>query len=103
MVAGDKQQRTGHVVKGENKLLGWWRWRTEKAGKVCMRWIRYADFQAMGYLIGIGAVESANKLVVKARLKGSGMHWARAHVNPMVALRTKSAGGRRPGLRSASA
>ena len=33
-------------------------------------------------------VESANKLVVEARLKGSGMHWAREHGNPMVALRT---------------
>lgn len=53
------------------------------------RWeqIRYAEFQAMGYPIGSGAVESANKLVVEARLKGSGMHWARDHVNPMVALR----------------
>ena len=42
----------------------------------------------MGYPIGSGAVESANKLVVEARLKGSGMHWARDHVNLMVALRT---------------
>ena len=50
--------------------------------------IRYAEFQAMGYPIGSGAVESANKLVVEMRLKGSGMHWAREHVNPMVALRT---------------
>ena len=50
--------------------------------------IRYAEFQAMGYPIGSGAVESANKLVVEARLKGSGMHWARDHVNPMLALRT---------------
>ncbi len=50
--------------------------------------IRYAEFQGMGYPIGSGAVESANKLVVEARLKGSGMHWAREHVNPMVALRT---------------
>jgi hypothetical protein len=49
--------------------------------------IRYAEFQALGYPIGSGAVESANKLVVEARLKGSGMHWARDHVNPMVALR----------------
>jgi hypothetical protein len=32
-------------------------------------------------------VESANKLVVEDRLKGSGMHWARDHVNPMLALR----------------
>ncbi len=49
--------------------------------------IRYAEFQAMGYPIGSGAVESANKLVVEARLKGSGMHLARDHVNPMLALR----------------
>lgn len=49
--------------------------------------IQYAQFRAAGYPIGSGAVESANKLVVEARLKGSGMHWARANVNPMVALR----------------
>ncbi len=49
--------------------------------------IQYAQFRAAGYPIGRGAVESANKLVVEARLKGSGMHWARANVNPMVALR----------------
>lgn len=50
--------------------------------------IRYAEFVAQGYPIGSGATESANKLVMEARLKGAGMHWARAHVNPMVALRT---------------
>jgi len=47
----------------------------------------YPTFQAAGWPIGDGAVESANKLVVEARLKGSGMHWARAHVDPMLALR----------------
>jgi hypothetical protein len=47
----------------------------------------YARFQALGYPIGSGSVESANKLVVEARLKGAGMHWARSHVDPMVALR----------------
>ena len=50
--------------------------------------IRYAEFEAKGYPIGSGAVESANKLLVEARLKGSGMHWADSHVDPMVALRT---------------
>lgn len=50
--------------------------------------LQYAAFRAQGYPIGSGSVESANKLVVEARLKGSGMHWARAHVNPLVALRT---------------
>jgi hypothetical protein len=49
--------------------------------------IAYARFQAAGYPIGSGVVESANKLVVEARLKGSGMHWARGNVNGMVALR----------------
>ena len=54
------------------------------------RWeqIQYAQFPAQGYPIGSGCVESANKLVVEARLKGAGMHWAREHVNPLVALRT---------------
>jgi hypothetical protein len=49
--------------------------------------LRYAEFRAAGYPIGSGAVESANKLVVEARLKGAGMHWALAHVNPLLALR----------------
>jgi hypothetical protein len=50
--------------------------------------IRYAAFAHAGYPIGSGAVESGNKLVVEARLKGAGMRWAPEHVNPMVALRT---------------
>ncbi len=33
-------------------------------------------------------MESGNKLVVEARLKGSGMHWHERHANPMLALRT---------------
>lgn len=49
--------------------------------------LAYPTFQAAGWPIGSGCVESANKLVVEARLKGAGMHWAREHVNPMLALR----------------
>jgi hypothetical protein len=49
--------------------------------------MQYPAFQAAGWPIGGGAVESGNKLVVEARLKGSGMHWTRAHVDPMLALR----------------
>ena len=49
--------------------------------------IRYAEFVAAGYPIGSGSVESANKVVIQARLKQAGMHWASAHVNPMAALR----------------
>lgn len=56
--------------------------------------IAYADFLGRGYPIGSGIVESANKLVVEARLKGSGMHWARPNVNPLLALRTALRSGR---------
>jgi hypothetical protein len=56
--------------------------------------IRYQTFAAAGYPIGSGCVESANTLVVEARLKGSGMHWSRAAVNPMLALRTLLANDR---------
>lgn len=47
----------------------------------------YPAYRALGLPIADGAIESGNKLVVEARLKGSGMHWARPHVNPMLALR----------------
>jgi len=49
--------------------------------------MQYPLFIEQGFPIGSGAVESANKVVVEARLKGAGMHWARPHVDPMLALR----------------
>ena len=65
--------------------------------------IRYAQFQAAGYPIGSGAVESANKLVVEQRLKGSGMHWlGRMWTRWWRCERWyAAAGGRRRGLKSA--
>ena len=68
------------AVAAQAEALGYLSARLEQA--------RYATFLAAGYPIGSGAVESANKLVVEARLKRAGMHWAIAHVNPMLALRT---------------
>ncbi|MCL4369468.1 MAG: hypothetical protein M1380_00965, partial [Chloroflexi bacterium] len=56
--------------------------------------IQYAEFIAAGLPIGSGIVESANKLVVEARLKGAGMHWERRNVDPMVALRNAACGDR---------
>ncbi len=47
----------------------------------------YPAYQADGWPLGSGIVESANKLLVEDRLKGSGMHWAGEHVNPLLALR----------------
>jgi hypothetical protein len=49
--------------------------------------IKYGEFQALGYPIGSGCVESANKLVVESRMKQAGMRWARKNVDPMLALR----------------
>jgi len=49
--------------------------------------IRYQEFAEAGYPIGSGCVESANKVVIQARMKQAGMHWARENVNPMAALR----------------
>jgi hypothetical protein len=49
--------------------------------------MQYPAYQQEGWPIGSGMVESANKVVVQARLKGAGRHWERRHVNPMLALR----------------
>jgi hypothetical protein len=49
--------------------------------------MQYPEYQMLGLPLGSGAVESGNKLVVEARLKGAGMHWARAHLDPMLGLR----------------
>jgi hypothetical protein len=56
--------------------------------------MQYPLFQAQGWPIGSGMVESGNKLVVQARLKGAGMHWAEEHVNPLLALRNILCSGR---------
>jgi hypothetical protein len=49
--------------------------------------MQYPSYQEVGWPIGSGSVESANKLVVEARLKGAGMRWGRHNVNPMLILR----------------
>ncbi len=48
--------------------------------------MQYSTFHADGWLIGSGPVESANKVVVEACLKGPGCT-GRASVNPMLSLR----------------
>ena len=48
----------------------------------------YPTYRQQGWPIGSGSVESANKRVMQARLTRAGMRWERAHVNPMLALRT---------------
>lgn len=49
--------------------------------------MQYPIFRRAGWPIGSGMVESANKLVVEVRLKGTGMRWERKNVNPILTLR----------------
>jgi hypothetical protein len=49
--------------------------------------IKYNEFQGLGYPIGSGSVESANKLVVESRMKQAGMRWSRHNIDPMLGLR----------------
>ena len=64
----------------------------------CIRWeqIQYATFAAQGFPLGSGSVEGGHKVVMQARLKGSGMHWALANVNPLLALRCAASNHRWP-------
>lgn len=61
----------------------------EHMGYLCKReaLMHYPSYREQGWPLGSGMVESANKVVVEARLKGAGMHWQARHVNPMLTLR----------------
>jgi hypothetical protein len=56
--------------------------------------LAYDRCDAAGWPVGSGAVESANKQVVEARLKGPGMHWTRQHANALLALTALEASDR---------
>ncbi len=56
--------------------------------------MQYPTFLQQGLPIGSGIVESGQKVVVEARLKGAGMHWALTKVDPMLALRNLDCSGR---------
>lgn len=56
--------------------------------------MHYAVYRAQGYPLGSGIVESGNRVAVQRRLKGPGMHWARAHVDPLLALGGVECNGR---------
>lgn len=71
-----RQQPAAEIIRSNLAYL------EKRAGQM-----QYPVFQAQGLPIGSGIVESGNKLVVEARLKGAGMRWADHNVNPMLALR----------------
>ena len=50
--------------------------------------IEYQAFRQALYPLGSGIVESGHDVVVTPRFKGAGQHWAPAHLNPLLVLRT---------------
>ena len=58
------------------------RYYRENAGRM-----RYDEYLRRGYGIGSGAVESAHKQVVHARLRQAGMRWSEAGARRLLALR----------------
>ena len=63
--------------------------------------MQYPTYQEAGWPIGSGSVESANKLVVEARLKGAGMRWVGRTSTRCwcCAMRYAIESGSRPGRR----
>jgi Uncharacterised protein family (UPF0236) len=51
--------------------------------------ITYGKFEKAGYIIGSGAIESGNKIVIQKRLKQSGMHWSVEGAQYIATLRAK--------------
>jgi hypothetical protein len=49
--------------------------------------MRYDEYIRLGYGIGSGAVESAHKQVVHARLRQAGMRWSEMGARSLLALR----------------
>lgn len=55
--------------------------------------IHYPEYVKKGYLIGSGAVESANKYVIQRRLKLPGIRWTNENANNMAHIRTEYING----------
>jgi hypothetical protein len=50
--------------------------------------LAYDDYEARGWPIGSGEVESAHRYLPQARMKKAGAWWLRKHLNPMLAARS---------------
>jgi len=49
--------------------------------------MNYPEYQAKGYPIGTGVIESAHRHVIQDRMKKSGQHWSKSCAQTMVRLR----------------
>jgi hypothetical protein len=66
----------------QEKLAGLIRYYTANATRM-----RYDEYLRLGYGIGSGAVESAHKQLVHARLRQAGMRWSELGAQRLLALR----------------
>jgi hypothetical protein len=71
--------KTEELHASLQSLIGYY---SENAGRM-----RYDEYLRLGYGIGSGAVESAHKQVVHARLRQAGMRWSEAGARRLLALR----------------
>jgi hypothetical protein len=71
--------RSEEAQKSLQELIRYYR---ENASRM-----RYDEYLRLGYGIGSGAVESAHKQVVHARLRQAGMRWSEAGARRLLALR----------------
>lgn len=76
--------RTLHPISPESRaaLDALIKYYTDNATRMC-----YDEYLRLGYGIGSGAVESAHKQVVHARLRQAGMRWSAAGARRLLALR----------------
>lgn len=70
------------TTEHRESLAGLIRYYSENAGRM-----RYDEYLRLGYGIGSGAVESAHKQVIHARLRQAGMRWSEAGARRLLALR----------------
>ena len=68
--------------ESREKLDALIRYYTDNAARM-----RYDEYLRRGYGIGSGAVESAHKQLVHARLRQAGMRWSEAGARRLLALR----------------
>jgi hypothetical protein len=68
--------------EAQEKLAALIRYYTDNAARM-----RYDEYLRLGYGIGSGAVESAHKQVVHARLRQAGMRWSELGARRLLALR----------------
>ncbi len=81
-VIADLQALTGATEEAQEKLDALISYYTNHAQRM-----RYDEYLRLGYGIGSGAVESAHKQIVQARLRQAGMRWSEPGAQRILALR----------------